>query len=61
MWNPARRVASPVEDAAQALNWTCGVVTKLELTLKEAKTSIKEACKESFSLHFRFESDELSL
>jgi len=35
--------------AGQALNWTRGVMTKLGLTLNEAKTSIKEARKESFS------------
>src|SRR5229473_277281 len=29
--------------AGQALNWTRGVMTKLGLTLNEAKTSIKEA------------------
>jgi RNA-directed DNA polymerase len=34
--------------ADQALNWTRGVVTKLGLTLNEAKTSIKEARTESF-------------
>jgi len=36
--------------AEEALNWTRGVVTRLGLTLNEAKTSIKEARKESF--HF---------
>ncbi|HEX2715882.1 MAG TPA: group II intron reverse transcriptase/maturase [Candidatus Acidoferrales bacterium] len=35
--------------ADQALNWTRGVVTKLGLTLNEAKTSIKEARSESFN------------
>jgi len=35
-------------NADKALNWTRGVVTKLGLTLNEAKTSIKEARKESF-------------
>jgi len=35
--------------AGQALNWTRDVMTKLGLTLNEAKTSIKEARKESFS------------
>jgi RNA-directed DNA polymerase len=35
--------------ADQALNWTRGVVTKLGLTLNEAKTSIKEARRESFN------------
>jgi RNA-directed DNA polymerase len=35
--------------ADQALNWTRSVVTKLGLTLNEAKTSIKEARKESFN------------
>src|SRR5882762_1492759 len=35
--------------AGQALNWTRGVMTKLGLTLNEAKTCIKEARKESFS------------
>ncbi len=34
--------------AAQALDWTRGVVTRLGLTLNEAKTSIKQARKESF-------------
>jgi RNA-directed DNA polymerase len=37
------------EKADQALNWTRGVVTKLGLTLNEAKTSIKDARKESFN------------
>lgn len=35
--------------AEEALNWTRGVVTKLGLTLNEAKTSIKEARKGSFN------------
>lgn len=34
--------------AAQALEWTRGVMTKLGLTLNEAKTSIKQARKEPF-------------
>jgi RNA-directed DNA polymerase len=34
--------------AAEALDWTRGVMTRLGLTLNEAKTSIKEACTESF-------------
>ncbi|PYI74362.1 MAG: group II intron reverse transcriptase/maturase [Verrucomicrobia bacterium] len=36
--------------AAEALNWTRSVMTRLGLTLNEAKTSIKAARKESF--HF---------
>lgn len=36
------------ENADKALNWTRDVMTKLGLTLNEAKTSIKEARKESF-------------
>jgi len=36
--------------AAEALEWTRGVVTRLGLTLNEAKTSIRQARKESF--HF---------
>ena len=36
--------------AAEALNWTQQVVTRLGLTLNEAKTSIKQARKESFHL-----------
>jgi len=36
--------------AAEALNWTRQVVTRLELTLNEAKTSIRQARKESFKL-----------
>ncbi len=35
-------------NAQEALEWTRGVVTRLGLTLNEAKTSIKEARKESF-------------
>ena len=35
--------------AAEALNWTRQVVTRLGLTLNEAKTSIKHARKESFN------------
>jgi RNA-directed DNA polymerase len=35
--------------ATEALEWTRGVVTRLGLTLNEAKTSIKEARKESFN------------
>ncbi|HVH71819.1 MAG TPA: group II intron maturase-specific domain-containing protein [Candidatus Dormibacteraeota bacterium] len=35
--------------AKQALNWTREVMTKLRLTLNEAKTSIKPARKESFT------------
>ena len=35
--------------AEQSLNWTRGVMTKLKLTLNEAKTSIKAARKESFT------------
>ncbi len=35
--------------AAESLDWTRGVVTRLGLTLNEAKTSIKEARKESFN------------
>jgi RNA-directed DNA polymerase len=35
--------------AAQALDWTRGVVTRLGLTLNEAKTSIRQARKESFN------------
>jgi RNA-directed DNA polymerase len=34
--------------AAEALDWTRQVVTRLGLTLNAAKTSIKEACTESF-------------
>jgi RNA-directed DNA polymerase len=34
--------------AVQALDWTRRVVTRLGLTLNEAKTSIKQARKESF-------------
>jgi RNA-directed DNA polymerase len=35
--------------ATEALEWTRGVVTRLGLTLNEAKTSVKEARKESFN------------
>src|SRR6266700_4592439 len=35
--------------AAEALDWTRKVVTRLGLTLNEAKTSVKEARKESFN------------
>jgi RNA-directed DNA polymerase len=35
--------------AEPSLNWTRGVMTKLKLTLNEAKTSIKAARKESFT------------
>lgn len=35
--------------AAEALNWTQQVVTRLGLTLNEAKTNIKQARKESFN------------
>src|SRR5260370_15130963 len=35
--------------AAEALNWTRQVVTRLGVTLNEAKTCIKEARKESFN------------
>ncbi len=35
--------------ATEALEWTRGVVTRLGLTLNEAKTSIREARKESFN------------
>jgi RNA-directed DNA polymerase len=35
--------------AKEALEWTRDVITRLGLTLNEAKTSIKEACKESFN------------
>jgi RNA-directed DNA polymerase len=34
--------------AAQALEWTRGVIARLGLTLKEAKTSIRQAREESF-------------
>jgi len=34
--------------AAEALNWTRGVMTRIGLTLNETKTSIKPACKEQF-------------
>src|SRR3954447_23151558 len=34
--------------AAEALNWTRSVVTRIGLTLNEAKTSIKEARQERF-------------
>ena len=34
--------------AAEALNWTRGVMTRIGLTLNEAKTSIKEARAEKF-------------
>jgi RNA-directed DNA polymerase len=34
--------------AAEALNWTRGVMTRLGLTLNEAKTSIKQARREQF-------------
>jgi RNA-directed DNA polymerase len=34
--------------AAEALEWTRGVMTRIGLTLNEAKTSIKAACKERF-------------
>ncbi len=34
--------------AAEALNWTRSVMTRIELTLNEAKTSIKQARKERF-------------
>src|SRR5260370_32846783 len=34
--------------AAEALNWTRSVMTRLELTLNEAKTSIKQARRERF-------------
>jgi RNA-directed DNA polymerase len=36
-------------NAKEALNWTRGVITRLGLTLNEAKTSIKEARTESFN------------
>jgi RNA-directed DNA polymerase len=36
-------------NAAEALEWTRNVVTRLGLTLNEAKTSIKQASKESFN------------
>ena len=35
--------------AAEALNWTRQVVTRMGVTLNEAKTSIKQARKESFN------------
>jgi RNA-directed DNA polymerase len=35
--------------AAEALEWTRNVVTRLGLTLNEAKTSIKQARKERFN------------
>ena len=35
--------------AKEALEWTRSVVTRLGLTLNEAKTSIKQARKESFN------------
>jgi RNA-directed DNA polymerase len=35
--------------AAEALEWTRGVITKLGLTLNEAKTSLRKARKESFN------------
>ena len=35
--------------AAEALAWTKGVMTKLGLTLNEAKTSLKDARKERFN------------
>jgi RNA-directed DNA polymerase len=35
--------------AAEALDWTRSVTTRLGLTLNEAKTSIKAAREESFS------------
>jgi RNA-directed DNA polymerase len=35
--------------AAEALEWTRGVITRLGLTLNEAKTSIRQAREESFS------------
>ena len=34
--------------AAEALNWTRNVVTRIGLTLNETKTSIKAACQEQF-------------
>ena len=34
--------------AAEALTWTKGVMTKLGLTINEAKTSLRDACKERF-------------
>ena len=34
--------------AAEALEWTSGVVERLELTLNEKKTSIRNACEERF-------------
>lgn len=36
------------ENAAEALSWTRGVMTRIGLTLNEAKTSIKEAREERF-------------
>ena len=36
-------------NAAEALNWTRQVVTRMGVTLNEAKTSIKQARQESFS------------
>ena len=36
-------------NAAEALNWTRQVVTRMGVTLNEAKTSIKQARKESFN------------
>jgi RNA-directed DNA polymerase len=35
--------------AAEAMNWTRQVVTRMGVTLNEAKTSIKQARKESFN------------
>jgi RNA-directed DNA polymerase len=35
-------------DAAEALNWTRSVMTRIGLTLNETKTSIKPACQEQF-------------
>jgi RNA-directed DNA polymerase len=41
--------------AAEALHWTRGVMTRIGLTLNEAKTSIKRARRESFDfLGYRF-------
>ena len=37
------------DKAKEALEWTRSVVTRLGLTLNEAKTSIKQARKESFN------------
>src|ERR1043166_6900996 len=34
--------------AAEALDWTRGVMTRIGLTLNETKTSIKDACREQF-------------